>query len=752
MESRAGRLELAAAVEHLKTALRLRPNYLQAVILLGEVQLIRGRSDAAVPILIGMANRYQSNNRLAYLLGVHLFRLNRYAEGAPYLEQVAAADSKTLDARVLLARYHYRQRSYGNALKYANEAAKLDSKDADLFGLIGNIYLRLDRLDKAARAFRQVLRLRPESIPVRVNLGTVLFRLKEYEKAAIMYEEVLAKSRSLPAVHFNLGSCYYRLSKWPQAIKQFSLYLKVEDSNAQANYFLGKAYAQLRQIRNATQYLARATVLDENDPWAPYALAELSLEQSELETADTFAETALQRAPGEPTLLTLAGIIARERGDYPRSIARLESAIPLAPSDAKPRHELGMTFAISGRTNDAIDTFEAVRTLKPSDSDNSLWLSIARIHRALDHIDAGRTKDALKDLKRALEVNPSSIDAAWNLVLLHDRNDEIVEALGVVQQTLKALPNHPDLHLLAAWILVRDGKIERAQARLKRSSGATDAGLRWAVQAAIHAHFGEYSAARIAFEEARNAGMELGSATALLELDQVADWIARGDIERSLNYVEKLGGSLAPELLRVRAGLVACALLKQEEQLARIPALMKTIISGPVPNGFGLEKLIRDSYLISGWAHYRRGNDKQAEKDLRRHLKKRPNDGRTKRILATLLAERAEVAYARGQNATAEKLITEAIALAGTDPQLAHNAAVATHRKNITRTGETFRRLHEKSAVPEATLNLGLYLEDVRGSLNAAVPLYRQYLKLNGLAAEVARNRLSRRKRIFGDE
>ena len=61
-----------------------------------------------------------------------------------------------------------------------------------------------------------------------------------------------------------------------------------------------------------------------------------------------------------------------------------------------------------------------------------------------------------------------------------------------------------------------------------------------------------------------------------------------------------------------------------------------------------------------------------------------------------------------------------------------------------------FTALHKDGGIPEATLNLGLYLDDVMGQSSRALSLYQNYLEHGGIASEVARRRIRRKERIFG--
>ncbi|MFT5430154.1 MAG: tetratricopeptide (TPR) repeat protein [Myxococcota bacterium] len=753
-----GRRTLKAARDKLLKALGKAPGFEQAAILLGETLLKLGEHRTAIEPLEKALIATLDSVPLQHLLGVHLFRLDRFREGAPLLEMVARAEPDRFDVSYLLAGHFYRTRRLRKAERHAANYLRLKPDDAAIHGLIGNVHLLAGRRDQAISAFQNVLRLDPQNITVRVNLGNVLYQLKRFDKAIEIYTYVHRKRPDLALVQYNLGSCYYALKKWQDAREHFEGFLKLEPNHAQGHYFAGSALANLGKVRLAISRLARATLLDPADPWAPFALARLALGLGDLSTAESYIQTALARKTDEVDILLAAGLISRARQRFPEAVGRLEHAVLLASTRADVRAELGFARILSGQLDAGIDDLEGARALKPSSRRVLGWLPVARTRRAIRHLTAGRLAEAEADLKRALEVAPTLIDAAWNLGLLYDGQDRADEAIPILRATQRALQAadssarpEPNLQLLTAFLMVRVGKIDEAQSELADAKGAQDAGLRWLVQGVVHGRFGEYDAAIAAFERAAEQGLDAAAALGFARLDKAAALLAAGRIPDALNSLNALRPQLAPEQARLQAALTIVGLLQQDRDFVAIERLLPIIGGGKIPKGWGLERLGADLDLLSGYVKYRTGDEIGALAALESHTRVHPDDPRGRRLMAVLLGDLAERDHSARRFQRAQARAARAVEFSSDDGRLQHNLGCVLYAmgKHV-EAAKIFKTLSTANNVPEATLNLALYYDDVANRGAEAVALYQTYVAGPGLATELARRRLARKERIFG--
>jgi tetratricopeptide (TPR) repeat protein len=275
--------------------------------------------------------------------------------------------------------------------------------------------------------------------------------------------------------------------------------------------------------------------------------------------------------------------------------------------------------------------------------------------------------------------------------------------------------------------------------------------MRWLVQGAIHAMFAEYDAAVSAFGDAKKRGLEPRGALFTTRLSHAAHLITNAHYRAATNLLKQLRAPLNHPHRAVRDALLALTYLNLQTRFERIPALLERVRKSAPSNDWGLALFRRDIALISGYTHYRLGNDQLAQQQLEIHRKKAPTDVRGKRLLAQVLEQLAERDYVAHRFASAAHRIRRALALTPGSKRLIHNlACVRYSRGEHVEASRVFAKLHAEGAVAEATLNLALYMDDVMGLSGRASSLYKNYLKQGGIASEVARRRIRRKERIFG--
>ena len=740
---------LEKARQNLGEALRLEPAFVRAAQVLGRLLLTLKRSEEAARRLGAIRALVPGDVELALLHGVHLFRLGRTDDGAKLLEGVLKRQPDLFEATYLLAGYYYRSGDLKRALGHAKRTLEGRPKDAKMHGLCGNIHLRQGKLQEAVQAFRRVLELEPSSLVVRVNLGTVFHRLGEYEKAVDVLEKVRDKRPDLALVHHNLGGCYFKLEAFGDAADSYLTFLELEPDHASAHYYAGVSMHRLGRDEEAVPLLVRASALEPTDPWAPYAMAEIALSRGDLTTARTFADAARKRKGDSARILLLSGVVARRQTDYPVAIQTLGAAVKLDPANAPTRAELGFARILAGATDAGIDDLEAARTLDPKEPRVQSWLPVARTRRAVARASAGDSEGAQADLRRALEIRPTLADAAWNLALLQDFVGEPKAGLRTIQAALTFSPADPNLHLAAAFLLLRLGQPEVAQGELQRASGAADVGMRLLTEGGIHGAFREYDAAIAAFKRAAELGIDPGQALTHALFDRAAALLSKGEAARAVVELEKLPQQLAPVEARVRAGLMAIGKLTLDQDHRGVLRLMGLLAAGRVPRGWGLRRLQADKELVYGYLRYRLGESQKATTHLESHVKRFVDDVRGRRVLAVVLAEAAERDHSGRRYAEAAEKAARAAELDPVDPLFRHNLAVVWYtRGEHRRAAEVFRRL--RGSIPEATLNLALYLDDVERKGPEALEAYREYVRSGRPAAELARRRIARKERIGG--
>jgi predicted TPR repeat methyltransferase len=161
----------------------------------------------------------------------------------------------------------------------------------------------------------------------------------------------------------------------------------------------------------------------------------------------------LQVDTEHPGALYLLGGMAYEENDYAQAFALVERALREQPDDPDALHLLGLSALRLGRAADAVDAIERALALRPdyvhaqSSLESALDLLIAESMHA-DQLD-----DAVRHLRRRLDLDPENFEALRQLGRVHTRRHEFSAAADCYRRGLALQPTHSELlaNLAAAY-------------------------------------------------------------------------------------------------------------------------------------------------------------------------------------------------------------------------------------------------------------------------------------------------------------
>jgi tetratricopeptide (TPR) repeat protein len=135
----------------------------------------------------------------------------------------------------------------------------------------------------------------------------------------------------------------------------------------------------------------------------------------------------------EPTLYRNRGIARSELGQYDGALDDLAQAARAAPDDTLTQVSLGVVYQALDRDAEAVVAFDNVVRLEPD------WIG-AWINRSGALLDAGMTRSAVDDARRAVELDPADGNAlnmlCWTLI----QDSRAETALPLCEQAVAAEP------------------------------------------------------------------------------------------------------------------------------------------------------------------------------------------------------------------------------------------------------------------------------------------------------------------------
>ncbi|GEN09203.1 Tfp pilus assembly protein PilF [Myxococcus fulvus] len=674
---------------------------------------------------------------LAYPLGVALFKLRRFPEAVPMLEKVAQADqAEHLIVHYYLASYYlYAQQGDAAVTRLQRyltlRPAKLSGNDFQIHELLGRAHvLRRDAV--AARAsFTQAQAGRPESPTVQLGLASVLELEGKVVEARTLLEGVATRFPQVAEPREKLARLYLASGDLTRAESEAAAVVKLGATPA-AYLLLGDVRLARKQAPAAEEAYRKVLELQPGLVLGQMAVGKALQAQGRHEEAIQFLEAAVRSGASSVDLWASLGSVNRRAGRFQRAVEVHRRVVEMAPRQALGWMLLGADHFATGQWDQAIEDYGNALQVEPQHAGAKQWLARALAHRARDRSGGGRADDAVRDLRRAFDLDRSAVMARrLTAALLETRT--YADARKVMEQGATLPGATWRDQLLLGYARLGAGDAQAALDAFNLASKQTeepDQQAEASVGAALaEVELGQVDAAVQRLTEVGPSRDAASVAQANLPRVLVRRALARleaGDAEgadRDLDAVDKLGTGKRGDLAKL--ALFARGLARAEAgRHPEAAAALKKALTPAQPWAWPNTRALADSFAL-----YKKGQVAAARKQLTAAAKK-PMPGQPKWIASmtgALHRREAALAYASGNMKLAEKALKAALATEPEDALVQHNLACVDWRKGKTSDAlGTWRRL--ESTVSVASLNLGIDAQERRREPAEAVDAWRRYL------------------------
>lgn len=384
---------------------------------------------------------------------------SRYADAAKALDGVIAANPSDVEARLQRSQAILSRREtpdVDRAIADLKEVLRLQPSRSDAHASLGAAYAAQGRNDIAGAEFATALRLNPNFTPAQLALSRLELLNKNFSEALRQADLVLARDTANVEASLVRSAALIGLTRYATAQAELQRLLQREPGNREAAVQLGFAHMGTRNYSAARAVFERLYAPGHEDVRPVSALAEILIAENQVDKALALLESEANRF-----------------------------------SRPHVRAALIRTAVASGRYNLAIAQFEAL----PQTHQANLLVSMAIAYEGVQN----RSK-AIEVSRRAIAANPENFLLRNNLAfLLAEAGADLDEALSLVQQAQKALPNSPVVADTLGWVYL---KKERPQEAASIFANLT---TRYPSEAIYHYHLGLALLKKGAPNEAANA-------------------------------------------------------------------------------------------------------------------------------------------------------------------------------------------------------------------------------------------------------
>jgi len=309
-------------------------------------------------------------------------------------------------------------------------AAKPD--DPSLNNLRGLVTAKLGRTEDAEASFRTVIRLRPHATMGYNNLAALLWQLGRRAEAVKLFRQALTEERNNFTALVGLGTTLAETREWGEAEPYLEKAWSGHPGDFQAGYELARSLRELKRNAEAQKVLTRLSPPDDSASATKfYALSAGVAEQlGDQGTATRYYSRAYELSPQSFEIYLALVRNTLRAGD------KRKPQLPSAPAalSAEQHFELGLMFESGGDYSQAVSHFEQALQLQPTSQPASYNLALA-------YKQQGRTEAATELLERTLRQQPDA--ELYNLLAaIEEERGRYVEAVRHYQQAVELDPSN----------------------------------------------------------------------------------------------------------------------------------------------------------------------------------------------------------------------------------------------------------------------------------------------------------------------
>ncbi|MCF7762210.1 MAG: tetratricopeptide repeat protein [Verrucomicrobia bacterium] len=455
-----GNNNLTKGMESLSRAITLNTNFVQASLLLGELNLRKGDTALAIVTLRQLTNQQPQLGR-AYLMLADAYQAQRDPEAAleVYGQLLARvpADSRILLLRGdLLARMDRRaeaREDFIKSLESAPDYVPALEKLVDMDLLDKQYAAALDRIQIA-------MKRDPNSPNPWLLEAKVYMARNDLDQAEASLLQANEKNPDLQVPYLLLAKTYVDTKKYPQALQRLQELVGKHTNNVSALLQIGMIQDHVKNYDAARESYEKVMAINPSSVLALNNLAYLYSERlGRMDKAYELARRAAELAPDEPSTADTLGWIYFKRGEYSRALTLLQESVGKLPDSAEIHYHLGATHYMLGEPDPA--RLHLQRAL--DEGADYIGKQDARERLALLSLDTSKADaSTLAGLEKRTREVPDDPIALGVLAAIHELQGNLEKAADSYERALKITPRNVGMTARLAMVYERLNDSQKA--------------------------------------------------------------------------------------------------------------------------------------------------------------------------------------------------------------------------------------------------------------------------------------------------
>lgn len=452
--------DLVKASERAQLVLEKEKNQLDATILLANINVAKGKLDAAKKLLTEVSAAHpESTKPLLALSTVYLTAGER--DGAKDVLRKAIEKGGSVEPRIALASVYLFEKNFQAAEDELNGALKDNPESVAVLSTLTNFYIGTNRLAMAEQTAEKLITASDEKAEGYIILAGIYKISGNREKARETFKRGIGQSKDPVKLQKLLAADYLDSRQPAEASEIVAEILKKNDKDLEGQFLRGRVLLLERKPQEALSGLTAYVKENPRSPFAQYFFGLANMMTGNSSVAKTAFNEALTLAPGFNEASFMLSAQYMEIGELNLASVEAQKLRARNPSYPGLGFLLGDISLRQGRYDEAIRYFEAYTRDNAQDAKGFAKLAAAQMK-------AGNTKKAIENAEKSLSLAPD--DEVLTLAVsidLSTRNFE--KALARINGQIARTPDRAGLHLLLGKVYAASNDEARAEQAFKKA-------------------------------------------------------------------------------------------------------------------------------------------------------------------------------------------------------------------------------------------------------------------------------------------
>jgi tetratricopeptide (TPR) repeat protein len=430
------------------------------------------------------------------LLAGFYARSGRWAEAEQAGQSAVVTDPKSISARAGLAEIYLKQGNQPKAVEVLRQASQDLSSDPQGVCMLADYYAGSGQLDKAKAEFAALAAKYPKNLSVQKGYIRVLLEVKDYATAQSNVSELMKKNSKDPEVAGLNGIVLLNAGKAADAVNALQSAVKDAPKDGFLQYWLGRAALAKGDPGLAQSSFQQAATLNPSNVEAEQELAQIAGQRGDLNQLAEVANKTIAAVPRFPGGYVWRALVEMNHGTQDKAEADLKTAISVAPNNPQAYLQLGRLRFTQKRFPEGVAMLEQALQYDPNAID-ALSIEVAydlsqkQADKALARVNAQIAKSpgnsAFYDLlarlqiqnknldqaaataQKAMQLNPADGDAVGLFAQIAMMRGQTASAVNVWQQWSNAHPNDANSIAVLGMLAEAQGDIGKAEAYYRKA-------------------------------------------------------------------------------------------------------------------------------------------------------------------------------------------------------------------------------------------------------------------------------------------